>query len=60
MAAQLAAIPDNVKIDIDQYLKTISLHHKVPRTYKVHKEALNKFIEIKDALKDIDKQSNHG
>ena len=57
---QLEKIPDEVKVDVKEYLKTINRHHRNPRTYTTPLDVRNKLIEFKVELNDIDRQSNHG
>ena len=58
--AQLAGIPENVKIDIDKYIKTIHKNHKEARIYKASEEAMAQFLKYKILLNEIDAKSDYG
>ena len=60
IATQLAGIPQEVKVDIDQYIFSIHSYHKTPRIYKASEGAMAKFVEFKQRLNEFDAQSDYG
>lgn len=58
--AQLTGIPEDVKIDIDEYIKCIHQNHKEARIYKASEEAMAKFLKYKIKLNEIDAKSDYG
>ena len=58
--AQLAGIPEDVKIDIDEYIRCIHQNHKEARIYKASEEAMAQFLKYKIKLNEIDAKSDHG
>ena len=60
ITAQLAGVPEAVKIDIDQYIVQIHKNHLKPRIYQANQAAMDKFLECKTRLNEIDAQSDFG
>ena len=57
---QLKPLDPAVDLDIQKFLTIINKSHKEPTTYTVSEAGMDKFVEYKRALKEMDRKANMG